>query len=81
MSQVRTRKRGKTFFYIFEAVKKPDGKRILSGKVVYVFIFLSALNQLYQHALDSKGYFFTASKTESVVFLTLRCLRRNFYEI
>ena len=27
MSQVRTRKRGKTFSYIFEAGKKPDGKR------------------------------------------------------
>ena len=27
MSQVRTRKRGKTFSYIFEADKKPDGKR------------------------------------------------------
>ena len=27
MSQGRTRKRGKTFSYIFEAVKKPDGKR------------------------------------------------------
>ena len=27
MSQVRTRKRGKTFSYIFEAGKKADGKR------------------------------------------------------
>ena len=27
MAQVRVRKRGKTFSYIFEAGKKPDGKR------------------------------------------------------
>ena len=27
MAQVRTRKRGKTFSYIFEAGKTPDGKR------------------------------------------------------
>lgn len=35
MSQVRTRKRGKTFSYIFEAGKKPDGKRKVIEKGGY----------------------------------------------
>ena len=32
MAQVRTRKRGKTFSYIFEAGKTPDGKRKVGEK-------------------------------------------------